>query len=105
MLLDLEDLEDLPTARQLTHEQQSRLEDAKNGCTEVLLDLSKMSDKYSELGKASPRLDERIRRTWKRLKWEPEDVKQLRARLTSNIALLNAVSNILQKCDQLVRSA
>ena len=32
---------------------------------------------------------------WKRLKWEPEDIKQLRSRISSNIGLLNAFTSRL----------
>ena len=99
VLRDLEDLEDVLLAREPNTEQQSRLKDAKNSCTEVLLDLNKVAEKYSELDEALKKFDDKIRRSWKRLKWEPEDVKQLRSRLTSNIALLNAVNNNLLKCD------
>lgn len=31
-----------------------------------------------------------MRRAWKRLKWEPEDVRELRNRISSNVILLNA---------------
>ncbi|EAW23743.1 ankyrin repeat domain-containing protein [Aspergillus fischeri NRRL 181] len=33
-----------------------------------------------------------FRRVWKRLKWEPDDVRDLRSRLCSNIGLLNAIN-------------
>jgi hypothetical protein len=32
---------------------------------------------------------------WKRLKWEPEDIKQLRSRISTNIGLLNAFTSLL----------
>ena len=34
---------------------------------------------------------------WKRLKWEPEDIQQLRSRITSNIGLLNAFTSGLTR--------
>jgi Cdc6-like AAA superfamily ATPase len=34
---------------------------------------------------------------WKRLKWEPEDIKQLRSRISTNIGLLNAFTNQLTR--------
>lgn len=100
MLRDWEDLEDVLSARELNDKQQSSLQGAKQGCTEVLLDLNKVAEKYSELDQAPKRFDEKIRRVWKRLKWEPEDVQQLRYRLTSNITLLNNIQNSLLKWDQ-----
>jgi hypothetical protein len=37
-------------------------------------------------------IDKRVKRAWKRLTWEPEDIRDLRGRISSNIALLNAFS-------------
>ena len=105
VLRDLEDLEDVLSVQELSSEQKESLEDAKQGCTEVLLDLNKVAEKYSELDKASKKFDDRIRRVWKRLKWEPQDVQQLRSRLTSNITLLNTIQNSLLRCDQIFLSA
>ena len=34
---------------------------------------------------------------WKRLKWEPEDIKQLRSRISTNIGLLNAFTSRLTR--------
>jgi hypothetical protein len=34
---------------------------------------------------------------WKRLKWEPENIKQLRSRISTNICLLNAFTNRLTR--------
>jgi NACHT domain len=104
VLRDLEDSEDLLLAQELSDEQESRLQDAKHGCTKVLQDLNKMAERYFELDKVPGRSDNRIRRVWKRLKWEPEDVKQLRARLTSNIALLNTIHSSLLRCDMMLNS-
>jgi Cdc6-like AAA superfamily ATPase len=36
-----------------------------------------------------------VKRVWKRLKWEPEDIKQLRNRINTNIGLLNAFTSRL----------
>ena len=36
-----------------------------------------------------------MRRAWKRLQWEPEDIRDLRSRISSNIALLNALNGRL----------
>lgn len=36
-----------------------------------------------------------MKRTWKRLKWEPEDIRNLRDRISSNIALLNAFNGCI----------
>jgi Cdc6-like AAA superfamily ATPase len=38
-----------------------------------------------------------VKRIWRRLKWEPEDIKQLRSRISSNIGLLNAFTSRLTR--------
>jgi Cdc6-like AAA superfamily ATPase len=38
-----------------------------------------------------------VKRVWKRLKWEPEDIKQLRSRISTNIGLLNAFTSRLTR--------
>jgi Cdc6-like AAA superfamily ATPase len=38
---------------------------------------------------------------WKRLKWEPEDIKELRSRISTNITLLNAFNSQLTRDNML----
>jgi Cdc6-like AAA superfamily ATPase len=38
-----------------------------------------------------------VKRVWKRLKWEPEDITELRSRISSNIDLLNAFNGRLTR--------
>ena len=84
---DLEDREDECPDQGLTDSQMTDLEDFKLGCHNVLSELDKLLDKYCDLKTTSP--DRRAQKVWKRLKWEPDDVRELRSRLTPNIALLN----------------
>jgi len=58
-------------------------------CREVLEDLEKTLDKYGELGSKTRSLSGRVKRNWKRLTLEPDDIRLLRSRITSNIAMLN----------------
>ena len=59
-------------------------------CKSVLNDLNQVLDKYHDVDSTGPTtFTKKFRRTWKRLKWEPDDVKELRGRLTSCIGLLN----------------
>jgi hypothetical protein len=55
----------------------------------VLDELEKTVTKYSELEFRGGSLSKQAKRVWKRLRWEPEDVRELRDRITSNVALLN----------------
>jgi hypothetical protein len=79
----------------LTDGKAESLRGIAEGCSEVLETLDKTLEKYQELSpnpkRSEPKgLSFNFRRAWKRLKWEPEDIKKLRERIMSNISLLNA---------------
>lgn len=81
--------------RDLTNEQEKGLQNIAEGCRNVLNTLEKTLEEYQELGPDSKACDHKtlrskLRRGWKRLKWEPEDIKELRSRISSSIALFNA---------------
>lgn len=62
------------------------------GCWNTLEELEKILDKYSELDSRPKSVSKRVKRAWKRLMWEPDDIRELRSRISSNITLLNAFS-------------
>ena len=67
-----------------------------------LYTLDKTLEEYQELGPDPKDCDPKsfrfkFRRGWKRLRWEPEDVKELRSRINSNISLLNAFNGQLTR--------
>lgn len=57
----------------------------------------KTLDKYRELNSGPEGVSKRMKRAWKRLKWEPGDIKELRSRISSNIILLNAFNGQLTR--------
>lgn len=64
---------------------ESRLADLATisaGCQSVLQDLQALVDKYESLGSKS-------KRTFDRMGWGSNDLAELRARLTSNLVMLN----------------
>ena len=64
---------------------ESRLENLatiSSGCRSVLHDLQALVDKYESLGTKG-------KRTFDRMGWGTNDLVELRARLTSNVAMLN----------------
>ena len=68
-----------------------RLEVIKEGCDKVLVDLQNLVEKYKSLGTQK-------KNTGDRMRWANEDIAELRARLTSNITLLNVfISSTSQK--------
>jgi peptidoglycan hydrolase CwlO-like protein len=69
--------------------QQMDLQEIASSCHRILSDLEKTLDKYDELQTHGGNLGMRVKRVWKKLKWEPEDIRELRDRITSNVILLN----------------
>jgi hypothetical protein len=68
----------------------------------VLNTLDKALEKYQELGPDPKGCDPRgfrfkVRRGWKRLRLEPEDINELRVRIISNISLLDAFNGQLTR--------
>ena len=89
----LTDLEIVLSDRELTKEQQAGLKEIHGTCENVLCELEDAIRKYHELQGCKGRdldLGGKAKRAWKRLKWEPEDIRQLRQRLVSNVTLLSS---------------
>lgn len=99
----LEDVKVVLSQRDLTSEQRKELVSIFVGCYNVFNTLKETLDKYQELDSGpmchDPKsFDYKFRRGWKRLRLEPEDVKVLRSRITSNITLLSAFNGQLTRC-------
>jgi hypothetical protein len=98
----VEDVKVVLPQRNLTSEQRKELVGIFVGCYNVLNTLKETLDKYQELDSDLTCSDPKsfgfkLRRGWKRLRFEPEDVKELRSRITSNISLLNAFNGQLTR--------
>lgn len=86
----VQDVEIDLSSKELSSQQQTELQDIAESCRNVLTEIEKTIDSYREL-EASPGTRRNIvKRAWKRLKWEPDDISNLRNRIISNIAVLNA---------------
>jgi hypothetical protein len=85
----LQDIDVVLPESELDKQQMIDLEHFATSCKDVLKDLDKTLDKYREMGSSSGNLGKRVKRVWKRLQWEPEDIHELRDRIISNIILLN----------------
>jgi hypothetical protein len=59
--------------------------------------LDETLDKYRELNLNPESVDKKMKKVWKRLKWEPEDIRDLRRRVSSNVTLLNAFNGRLTR--------
>ena len=85
----LDDVEFSVSRCRLSRQREESLGSLSVACREVLEDLEKTLDKYGELGSKTGFLSGRAKRSWKRLTWEPDDIRVLRSRITSNITMLN----------------
>ena len=92
----LQDLEVL-SERELNNEQAKELQEIANGCRNVLEKLELTLHKYGELQPRSKGVGRRIKRVWKRLQWEPDDIRDLRSRIVVNVTLLNTFQGKLAR--------
>lgn len=60
-------------------------------CTRLLEEIQTVLLKYCALDDKNGK----AQKIWKRLCWEPDDVKDMRHRLTSNIVLLSTINDTL----------
>ncbi|RHZ64367.1 hypothetical protein CDV55_104908 [Aspergillus turcosus] len=75
------------SSNSLSDEQEKELQEIASSCRNVLAGIEKTIERYSAINAPHS-----FKRVWKRLKWEPDDVRDLRNRLCSNIGLLNAIN-------------
>jgi hypothetical protein len=83
--------------RELDNDQKRDLEDVDKGCRNVLDELQRILNKNSELSSENGSAGKRIKRVWKRLNWKPEDINELRSRISTNIGFLNAFNGQLTR--------
>ena len=91
----LQDVEVVLSERELTSQQKMELHVIAENCREVLNTLEKTLGKYHELASTSEEVGKRAKKAWKRFTWEPDEIRELRSRTTSNITLLNAFNGRL----------
>ncbi len=99
----LDDVKAALPQRNLTIKQRKELVEIFVACHNVLNTLREILDKYEGLdsdyeGCGHKSFCFKVRRGWKRLRWEPDDVKELRGRIASSIFLLDAFNERLTKC-------
>jgi Cdc6-like AAA superfamily ATPase len=93
----------LPSQNEIFNNDQKRdLEDIDKGCRNVLDDLERILDKNTELSSESGSVGKRVKRVWKRLKWDPDDINKLQSRISTNIGFLNAFNGLLTR-DKVVK--
>ena len=78
----VKEVEETLSGHPLPKSMQASLAVILTGCREVLQDLQALIDRYESLGSQS-------KRTFDRMGWGMNDIAELRARLTSNVVMLN----------------
>jgi hypothetical protein len=86
----LQDVDVVISEHELNDHQKTNLREISSSCQNVLDKLEQTLDKYRELESRPGHPGERMKRIWKKLKWEPEEIRELRDRITANVALLDA---------------
>jgi hypothetical protein len=85
----IEQAELLCEEKSFLERQQKPLAIVLKGCRKVLMDLQVLVGNYKKLGKS--------RWTWERVAFDKEEVKEIRARLTSNVVMLAAFIRSVSK--------
>ena len=85
----LGDIDVVLSEREISDQQKTDHEEISRSCRTVLDELRKTLGKYSKLEPSQGSFGSKVKRTWERLKWEPEDIHELRDRITMNVTLFN----------------
>ncbi|KAJ8070934.1 hypothetical protein OCU04_001292 [Sclerotinia nivalis] len=85
----LQDIDAELSVPDLNAKQTNDLKEIVFGCRDVLEKLQRILSTYGEMKSDSSGVGKKVKRIWKRLQWEPEDIKELRSRIASNVTLLN----------------
>ncbi|OCL02380.1 hypothetical protein AOQ84DRAFT_382728, partial [Glonium stellatum] len=93
----IEGVEGVLPNQELTSKQKTELSEIVCGCRSALEELEKTLDKYGELGPGPVTVEKWTKRVWKKLKWEPDDIRELRNRIVSNVTFLNAFNGRLTR--------
>ncbi|KAE8165265.1 hypothetical protein BDV40DRAFT_297588 [Aspergillus tamarii] len=86
----IQDVEVDLSGKELSDSQKSELQTIADSCRCVLDEIYQKINIYRVLESDHSTGLRRVVRVWKRLKWEPDDIQDLRTRISSNISLLNA---------------
>lgn len=76
--LVVQDVEIDISNRELDDQQQKELHNVAESCRDVLSELENIVDNYRDLGTVANTKRSLAKHTWKRLKWEPSEIQDLR---------------------------
>ncbi|KAL7929068.1 ankyrin repeat-containing domain protein [Trichoderma chlorosporum] len=72
---------------------QAEYQDVLTSCKHLLEQLKKTLDEYSGVAKGCNTGKTAIKRVWKRLKWEPDDIRDIRSQISIKIAVLKNLND------------
>ena len=84
----------------LTNKQKHDLQTLISGCRDVLTTLDAILQKYGVLDCKANGLRAKTKKAWERLKWDQSEIIELRARLTSHTALLDAFNGSVSRFEE-----
>ncbi|GIC89807.1 ankyrin repeat domain-containing protein [Aspergillus udagawae] len=86
----MQDVEVNLSSKELNVQEKTELQRIIGSCRNLLAETEWTIDKYKELDADSNNAKNILKRAWKRLSWEPEDIRDLRLRISSNVGFLNS---------------
>ena len=96
----LQDVKIVLSQEGLTDQQQTALQPILKGCEAVLSELSNkkgVDDSRSAANSSRNGLLAKLLRTYKRVKWDPEDIKDLRSRIALHVGFLNTFTGSVNR--------
>ena len=85
----LQDVDVVLADCELDDDQKADLGSILQSCRNVLGDLESLVQKYADLESSSRGIKHGVKRAWKRFEWDPDELRELRSRIASNIAAFN----------------
>lgn len=93
----VEDVAQTISERELSEKQQSDLKSLTQGCHDVLTELDTMLNEYKNLGASPQSFRARSQRTWNKMRWDQDQITELRSRIVSNTSILDAFNASLTR--------
>ena len=95
LYLVLDDVAQNAAGRQLNQKQTADLSSLIKGIRDVLEELAIVLEKYESLGKEPSTMSSKAAKTWHKLRWDQDAIKDFRSRIISNTTILDAFNSSL----------
>lgn len=93
----LTDAEVTVSEQELNPQEKTEFRDVLNGCQRTLRKLERTIDRYTVLGSQQTSIGGKLKRAWKRLSIDPEDIRDLQRDINNNITQLTALTGRLTR--------